>query len=144
MNIADFKRLLNSRGLKATSSRLRMFAVLSAHDNAINQADIELAMKTHADRATFYRTLRAFERYGIIHRIVSGNGVPNFALSLHSSIQNGKDGSIQHLHFNCIICGNLYCLTDASLPKITLPDDYKVYSLDMVMAGVCSICNHKG
>lgn len=143
MDIADFKQLLNSNGLKATLSRLKIFAVFSAHNNAITQVDIEQEMEKHADRVTLYRTLRTFERYGIIHRIIGGNGIPNFALNLSPPGRENKKPSMQHLHFSCLKCKSVYCLNDRSVPQVTLPASYEVYSLNMVVTGVCRMCNRK-
>ena len=71
------------------------------------------------DKSTLFRTL-------------------NLLSDLHA-----PQSKIKHIHFNCRICHQTVCLTDVSLPEVTLPDGYTVEDTEYVVKGVCPKCAGK-
>jgi Fur family transcriptional regulator, ferric uptake regulator len=139
MKMKEIKELLKLYGLKLTLTRLKVLEVFFANDRAVTTADLLRLTEDAFDRVTMYRTLKAFEDMGIIHRIVGANNSTNYALSgfgkTHPDLRRA-----QHLHFSCIQCQGVFCLDGQSIPVITLPDIYEVHSLNMMVVGICDKC----
>jgi Fur family ferric uptake transcriptional regulator len=138
----EIKQLLKPYGLKLTLARLKVLEIFLSNDKALTYAELLQLTEQVFDRVTVYRILRSFEDLGIIHRIVGANSSVNYALSIISKADKKKSQE-QHLHFSCIKCNGVYCLDDQLVPSITLPDIYEVHSLNMVVVGICRICNEK-
>jgi Fur family transcriptional regulator, ferric uptake regulator len=140
MELADFRRLLKSCGMKTTPCRLKLFNLFTTHNHALSQTEIEHNLRPNMDRVTLYRTLKGFEENGIIHRVAGLDGSANFALTTVDA-NNQPNHPTQHLHFCCMECKNIYCLDDPEMPAITLPDTYIVHALKMTVVGICNKCN---
>ena len=93
-----------------------------------------------ANRTTFYRNLKIFEDKGLIHQINDGTGVAKFAISDENV--KGKYGSDLHLHFHCTECKKTICLPN-KIPEESLPSDYKINDVNLVLKGICVKCNEK-
>lgn len=135
-----FESLLKKHQLKRTEPRLRVLAMLSKKKVATSQPDLESVIND-VDRVTLYRILSAFEEKGIIHKVFDLNGTANYALC--SSDCDEHDHRDEHLHFNCVVCNNVYCLDDHDFPKITLPEGFQLQSFDFTAKGVCPKCTDK-
>jgi Fur family ferric uptake transcriptional regulator len=143
MNLREFKLLLKRCGMKSTQFRLKLFQAFSENDRALNPHEFEVLMHPLNDRATLYRTLKAFVKYGIIHRIVDPEGNLSYALMLVSAQQLLDGEADQHLHFCCITCNQTFCIEDPLMPAVSLPQSYTVHSLNMTITGICKTCNNK-
>ena len=93
-----------------------------------------------ANRTTFYRNLKIFEDKGLIHQINDGTGVAKFAISGESA--KGEYGSDLHLHFHCTECKKTICLPN-KIPEESLPSDYKINDVNLVLKGICLKCKEK-
>jgi Fur family ferric uptake transcriptional regulator len=142
MNMKEIKYWLKPYGLKLTLPRLKVLEIFLSNNKAVTYAELLRLTEQVFDRVTVYRTLRAFEDLGIIHRIVGINSSVIYALTIISKADKKKPHQ-QHLHFSCIKCNGVYCLDDQLVPSITLPDIYEVHSLSMMVTGICHICNEK-
>jgi len=98
-------------------------------------------MAEHMDRVTLYRTLKTFEERGFIHRITGTDGSANFALTPIDWNEFCDGSAEQHIHFSCLKCKNIYCLDSPAMPEVTLPDEYKVEALNIIISGICDRCN---
>ncbi|MEO6630939.1 MAG: transcriptional repressor [Mucilaginibacter sp.] len=134
-----FEELLVKHHLKKTGPRLKVLSLLSKKDVATSQPDLESVLND-VDRVTLYRILIAFEEKGIIHKVFDLDGTANYAMC---SPECGDDDHHhdEHLHFNCTVCKNVYCLDDLHLPKIKLPEGFKVDGFTLYAAGLCPKCN---
>src|SRR3954468_1832478 len=117
-----FEHLLKRHNLKRTEPRLRVLSMLSAKKVATSQPDLE-GVIGDVDRVTLYRILSAFEEKGIIHKVFDLNGTANYAMCSSNCEENHHQD--EHLHFNCTVCKNVYCLDDLNLPAIQLPKGFK-------------------
>src|ERR1700761_174295 len=139
-NNQHFEHLLKRHQLKRTEPRLRVLSLLSAKNVATSQPDLESVIGD-VDRVTLYRILSAFEEKGIIHKVFDLNGTANYALCNSSCEENHHHD--EHLHFNCVVCNNVYCLDDLDLPDLNLPEGFKSLNFSLSATGICPKCNKK-
>ena len=137
-NNFQFEDLLTKHHLKKTDARLRVLALLSSKTFATSQPDLEEIM-LDVDRGTLYRILGVFEEKGIIHKVFDLNGTANYALC-QSNCGEHKHHD-EHLHFNCLICNNVYCLDDLDIPDFRLPDGFTSQTFALSATGICPRCN---
>src|SRR6204780_3528690 len=134
----NFEAMLERHHLKKTGPRLKVLSMLSAKNVATSQPDLESVMDD-IDRVTLYRILNAFEEKGIIHKVFDLNGTANYAMCSSDCEENHHHD--EHLHFNCTLCNNVYCLDDLNLPAIKLPNGFKSESFTLYATGLCPKCN---
>ena len=137
-----FVRLLEQHGLKKTKPRLSVLEILASRTTAISQPELEEFLGNEIDRVTLYRTLKTFEDNGILHKIIDFNGTANYAScdTGHCSAEAHND---QHVHFNCTICLNVYCLESLDIPKLAMPGGFVASSTHLLVYGICEDCTKK-
>lgn len=114
--------------------------MMYSKNTATSQPDLESVMHD-IDRVTLYRILNAFEEKGIIHKVFDLDGTANYAVC-HSDCEANHHHD-EHVHFNCTVCKNVYCLNELSLPGITIPAGFKLESFTLYATGLCPKCNKK-
>jgi Fur family ferric uptake transcriptional regulator len=139
-NTDKFEHLLDHHHLKKTGPRLRVLSMMTAKTTATSQPDLESLMGD-VDRVTLYRILNVFEEKGIIHKVFDLNGTANYAICTSNCQEHHHHD--EHLHFNCSVCNNVYCLNDLSLPGFNLPAGFKADSFTLYATGVCLKCSKK-
>ena len=139
-NNYQFEDMLDKHQLKKTAPRLRVLSMMYSKNTATSQPDLENVMHD-IDRVTLYRILNVFEEKGIIHKVFDLNGTANYAVC-HSDCQANHHHD-EHVHFNCTVCKNVYCLNELSLPDISLPAGFKAESFTLYASGLCPKCNKK-
>jgi len=132
------EELLHTKNVRPTAIRLLVYKALSENKTAISLTDLENDLES-ADRTTLYRTIKTFEEQGIVHPIEDGTGITKYALC--TPYCNEEEHKDLHLHFHCNVCEETKCLTEYSIPKISLPDHYIAQDINFTVAGVCSKCN---
>lgn len=134
----EAENILNHKNIRPTAMRILVYKILSSADSAISLTDLENNFKT-ADRTTLYRTIKTFENQGMVHAIEDGTGITKYALCEPlCAVGDHKD---LHLHFHCTLCEETTCLTDYSIPKIRLPEDYIAQDVNLVVRGICKNCH---
>lgn len=133
-----FDELLEKHSLKKTSPRFRVLEVLSNRNVATSQPNLEDILGKEVDRVTLYRILKTFEEKGIIHKIIDSNGTANYAVC-HSSCTEHQHRD-EHLHFNCTVCKNVYCLNDVHIPNVILPGGFEASTINLIATGICPGC----
>lgn len=128
--------ILNSRHIKPTAMRELVLKILGEQTSAVSLAEIESAFDK-ADKTTLYRTLKTFEENKLIHSIDDGTGAVKYALCKETCQCNPED---LHVHFLCTKCKHTYCLNDITIPSISLPINFKLETINMVVKGVCANC----
>jgi len=130
--------ILDRNGIRKTSIRQDVLSVfLENEDIALSNHELEGKLQ-ESDRVTLYRTLKTFEKKGIIHQAIDGSGVNKYAMchadcSEHEHLDN-------HAHFHCENCGKTLCLEEIHTPKVNVPAGYKVDASYMVIQGTCKDC----
>ena len=140
------EKILSNHGIRPTQMRSKIYKFLKRKQSAVSFSDLKKAFvqksetnKT-ANRTTFYRNLKIFEDKGLIHQINDGTGVAKFAISDENV--KGKYGSDLHLHFHCTECKKTICLPN-KIPEESLPSDYKINDVNLVLKGICVKCKEK-
>ncbi len=129
--------LLNHK-LRKTPFRLEVLSVfLKSGGQALSNALLESKL-TNFDRITLYRTLKTFEKTGIIHQAIDGSNESKYALC-HSNCTEHKHHD-NHAHFLCNNCGNTYCIANVVRNSFSLPNDYTLEKVHIALAGTCSSC----
>lgn len=137
----NFEQLLERSDLKKTKARLSVLKILASRDTATSQPDLEEILGKKVDRVTLYRVLRTFEEKGIIHKVLDMNGTANYAACDTSCSEHNHND--RHVHFNCTVCLNVYCLDELHLPKLSMPQGFTMATATLIVYGVCEKCNEK-
>lgn len=119
-----------------TPAKNTIMTLLKSAGSALSQEMIEEKVKGDMDRVTIYRVLNSFCEDGITHRILADNGKYYFALC-HSCNEN--EHNHDHFHFRCIKCEKVECLDEQV--SVTLPQGYKMYSINSWVTGECKNCS---
>tara|TARA_R110002167_G_scaffold23281_4_gene82722 strand:+ start:4133 stop:4549 length:417 start_codon:yes stop_codon:yes gene_type:complete len=136
--MTEIEKFLHTKNVRPTAMRILVFRTLAKKRTAVTLTDME-SLFEKSDRTTLFRTIKTFEENGIVHKINDGNGIPKYALC-----DEGCDCEAHndlHLHFHCTECSETVCLTEHKIPQINLPDGYIASDINLVVNGICSICN---
>ena len=134
----DIEFVLKEHQIRPTAIRLLMYKFLSEKDIAVTLNDIESGFDK-SERTTLYRTIKTFEKKGIVHQIDDGTGVAKYALD-EKNIEQGTPQDL-HLHFRCAKCDETTCLTDHKIPHISLPKGFISKDINLVIKGICDKCS---
>ena len=130
--------ILRERGLSVTEGRLRILSMFLDASGALAHADIEREAGASLDRATVYRTLKAFMGKGLIHQIPTTDNSVLYALCRHTCSQEHHEDD--HVHFICDACEKTVCLDEVTVPRVRLPKGFRPHRSAMVVTGICRAC----
>lgn len=130
--------LLKDFNLRKTNCRVSVLEAFLANNHALSQRDLKKLVNSNYDRVTIYRTIQTFEEKGILHRVGATDGLTEYALCNHDS--DGNKHNDDHIHFSCRICKNTFCVPEAAIPKIELPEIYEIEQIEFSVKGVCPKC----
>lgn len=130
--------ILEQHLVKKTTPRVALIRTLQKENRPLSENEIKEQMGDMYDRATFYRSVQTLSKAGIIHRIVADNVMVKYALN---NCENGHYHQVDHAHFYCRQCHNLYCLKNIKLQTLSLPEGFVDEEHDLVIRGVCDRCN---
>ena len=131
---------LKLHDLRITQVRMEMLQYFQNHKNALTHADLELHFDKRFDRVTIYRTLTSFLENGLLHKIPDDSGVAKYALCHHEGVEHNHDD--HHVHFKCKKCEKIECMYTLEIPKLHLPKKYKMENANLLIEGICAICNN--
>ena len=133
------EQILREAGVRVTAVRILVWrTILREFSGIFNLADLEEKLPT-VDKSTLFRTLGLLSEHHLLDTIDDGSGSQKYC------IRNTRDplSGQRHVHFNCRICHRTVCLTDISLPEVTLPEGYTVEDTEYVVKGICPKCASK-
>lgn len=137
MGEQELTRILKDHGLRKTDIRMEVLRVFSNQGQAYSQQDLQKAVGD-VDRVTLYRTLKSFEKKGLIHRAIDGTDQAKYALCQEEcSVHDHQD---DHAHFHCIQCGKTTCIDDVQVPDVQIPKGYLLAEAQLVLRGWCDQC----
>lgn len=136
-NDVRLKKILKSHNLRVTECRLQVVQFFLDRKTALSQIDLENQFQQY-DRVTLYRTLNSFLDSGILHKIPNSQGAASYGLCHETCSPDHHDHN--HIHFKCNSCGQIQCLDDKSIPKVSLPEGYRIEAVNMIVDGVCVKC----
>ncbi|MBK8698927.1 MAG: transcriptional repressor [Saprospiraceae bacterium] len=113
--------------------------IFSEATHALGNAEIEIQFND-LDRITLYRTLKAFEEKGLIHRITDLDGNTKYALCEAKCIEQQHHEHHAHIHFQCLNCHLTFCVENVEIPEIQIPGNFVVTGQNITMTGKCEKC----
>lgn len=138
----ELRHIIHRHGLKVTKARVEVLAVLSRSDTALSHTHISERLQDRSiDKVTLYRTLDAFTRSGLTHKVASEDRSWLYALHLDENHQPAS--ADDHAHFVCDTCEKIFCLPAervAVLPKIMKQPGFQIRSHEYRLHGVCPDC----
>jgi Fur family transcriptional regulator, ferric uptake regulator len=134
--------ILQQYGLKITSARLRVLDTLMRSEAALSHSDILSRIgESRPDKVTLYRTLDAFVKSGLAHKVATEERNWLYALDLAER----SDAALgTHAHFVCDHCERIYCLPVAPLSGIKIPgaaEGFVMRSHEYRIHGTCPQCH---
>lgn len=126
---------LAAAGLRVTSNRLAVLALIEQAPVALSHADLEAALPAGFDRVTLYRTLDSFVEAGLLSATVGADRVRRF-----SPLTGDPAGHNDHLHFHCDDCGRVFCLPAKPPRRPSVPEGFQVEGADLYVHGHCADC----
>jgi Fur family ferric uptake transcriptional regulator len=132
--------ILKHHDLRVTQVRLEVLEFFQNNKNALTHSDLEQYFDKKFDRVTIYRTLTSFLENGLLHKIPDDSGVAKYALCHHEGIEHTHDD--HHVHFKCKKCEKIECLHSLEIPKLHLPKKYKMENANLLIEGICAVCNN--
>jgi Fur family ferric uptake transcriptional regulator len=136
MNVSTELKLTDKK-INPTAMRILVLESLLKQNYAASLTDIEKSLQP-ADRITIYRTLKTFTEKGLIHVIDDGTGSPKYAMCA-AGCDEGQHHDL-HVHFNCIVCKETFCLPNSKIPEVSLPNDFTSTEMNLVVKGICKQC----
>ena len=133
--MTDSGQIIQDAGLRPTANRLAVLDVLLKADNPLSHQELLNTLSTsHAfDRVTLYRVLDWLLANDIVHKVSGNDRAWRFQL-------NSRSTSHRHAHFECQVCGKIYCLDNIS-PRIPeLPPGFHPERIELNIKGTCDHC----
>ena len=138
------EKKLSSKGIRSTEMRLKIYKYLKRKTYAVSLNEMQKVfihknIKT-ANKTTFYRTIKLFEKKSMVHQIDDGTAFAKYAISDENA--KGKHSTDLHMHFHCTNCKKTICLPN-KISEESLPDQYEVNDVNLVLKGICKNCSKK-
>ncbi len=130
---------LEKKGVKPTAMRILVFEHLQDHPVAHSLARLE-AHFAYSDRITLYRTLKIFQKKGVVHAIDDGSGATKYAICDEDCSEHYHVNF--HPHFHCTECGETVCLEDTKVADIHIPPGFQIHEAQIVFSGICNKCGN--
>lgn len=124
--------LLNKAGLSPTIQRVAVLRYLLIHENHPTVDMIYQSLKMEIptlSKTTVYNTLKLFKKNNL------ALAVPTDEDEMHYDI-----GLVNHMHFVCRKCGNIYDMRTAKPHINDELDGHLVEQYDITMRGTCKNC----
>jgi Fur family ferric uptake transcriptional regulator len=139
MKTKSLDEKLQAHNLRKTAMRQDILSIFTdAKGIALANKDIEDKLDTF-DRITLYRTLKAFEKNGLIHQVIDGTGTTKYALC--SDYCDEHHHHDVHAHFYCTSCEQTSCLENVKVSEPVLDKGFKIESAQLVLNGICNECH---
>ena len=88
----------------------------------------------------FLECFDKMDKKGLIHKITDDLGITKYALCIDGSCVPNQH-KCEHIHFKCLECGKIYCISLGNMPKIKLPETFTIQNLAISARGICENCN---
>lgn len=133
------EELLKKYKLSKTSVREEILNVFLDSSIPLSMNELKDKMSFDCDRVTLYRNLRTFTTKGILHEVYLDKQDSKYVLP--ENVVNPKKAYSEHMHFKCVNCEMVKCLTDHEIMQIALPRGFKKLEANFVIYGYCDVCN---
>lgn len=133
-------KILKKHNVRITQNRMDILSVFEGVEEAVSQSYLEENLQG-VDRITVYRTLKTFEKEGIIHQAIDGSGIAKYALCMGKC--NHSAHIDDHAHFYCLQCDKTICVDNITASNINIPSGFQLQSAHLVLKGTCDKCISK-
>ncbi|PHN07664.1 Fur family transcriptional regulator [Flavilitoribacter nigricans] len=130
-------KLLKQKSVQPTPMRMLVLEEFLKSRTAKSLQELEQLLP-HADRITIYRTLKTFDKQGIIHQVDDGTGVQRYASCSDQCSEEAHQDV--HPHFHCVVCEDTICMKATRLPYLSLPSGFQTEKIALRIDGVCPKC----
>ncbi|WP_198468573.1 Fur family transcriptional regulator [Acetomicrobium sp. S15 = DSM 107314] len=139
MDLCDALEALKAKGLAVTEQRLAILQKIFDTDCHFTAKELHRALpaEKRVDLATVYRTVRLFEREGLVRCV---GEIENCRYYAKACAHNPP-----HAHFRCEKCGHLFCLRpfnfdDSKELASLVGKGFEVRRATLVFEGLCAKC----
>jgi Fur family transcriptional regulator, ferric uptake regulator len=129
--------LLQSKKVKASTMRVLVYELLELQKSAVSLLELENQF-FKADRITIYRTLKTFEKNGVVHSMQLNN-VTKYILC--EEFCNHEKHDDNHLHFYCTKCQETTCKPEVDFSKYMNFQEFEVQEIRLYAKGICKKCS---
>ncbi len=136
MKISETESLLSKKNIPITAMRILVLGEMLKATSGVSLNQLEEILQD-SDRSTLYRTLKTFEKKGLIHSVQENNHTQYLLCHQDCTEEHHHDA---HLHFYCSRCKKTSCLDEVSFHNINIPEGYLVTEMKFVANGICSDC----
>lgn len=133
------KEILKTHGLKVTQNRVDILEIFQSSNYALSYNDLDAQLKSKLDKVTVYRTLKSFEKTGILHEVLDGGSQVKYALECKNGC-NHEENHEAHAHFKCDSCEKTFCLETVTIPNLKVPKGFQVEKRHVSFQGLCESC----
>jgi Fur family transcriptional regulator, ferric uptake regulator len=138
-NVTAFRDMIRNAGLRSTQARIAILERLHTTPGPVTHAEVADDLESRGfDKATIYRSLIELAEAGLLARMELGDHVWRYELR---GSHNPEEA--QHLHFLCLDCGRIECLTGATVDTALAPLMKRVTSgtiSEVLLKGHCRQC----
>jgi Fur family ferric uptake transcriptional regulator len=136
MDEATCISLLQVHGIKPTANRILVAKALASSIQPQSLAELERRIIS-IYKSNIFRALVLFREQHLVHAIEGSSDGTKYELCYSHDHEHDDD---QHPHFYCEKCQQTYCLNDAELPEILLPQGFEAHSSNLMIKGLCPHC----
>ncbi len=131
------KTTMRENNQSLTAVRLTIFDYLSVCESQ-TMAELVHKMDGKADRASVYRTIKLFERLGIVQRVHTG---------WKHTLELSDRFTPHHHHLNCISCSRHLPVTESSglesnILRLCRANNFTPTNHQLEIRGYCQDCQH--
>jgi Fur family ferric uptake transcriptional regulator len=137
MSGEECETLLASHDIKPTANRIVVAKTLAAAERPMSLSELEYKILS-IDKSSVFRVLTLFREHHLVHVIEDGGDGVRYELC-HSHDGHAEDDD-QHVHFYCERCHRTFCLHDTPIPTVSLPEGYRLTSINYMVKGLCPEC----
>jgi len=138
-DFASFRDRIREAGLRSTQARVAILERLDAAAGPLTHAQVAAELEARGfDKTTVYRSLVELADAGLLARMELGDHVWRYELR-----RQEKSGAKDHLHFVCVDCGRIDCLTGLSVEAALAPALKRAAHgtiSDVLLKGHCDAC----
>ena len=132
----EAEKLMEKAGVKPTANRVLVLRTLMEADRPKSLVELETELET-LERSSVLRVLNLLLKHDVIHSFEDGRGVSKYEICHGESHCSVDD---MHAHFFCEKCNRTYCFEEISAPKINIPAEFKIRSVNYMLKGLCPEC----
>ena len=130
--------LLLDHGLSRTKTRMNILDVLMYSSAPMSGKDICRSLTIKCDKSTVYRTLNSLLEKQMLQRVIIDHEV-KYSLRDKHHANESKDSD--HVHFKCMKCEKVICMTELLVKDYALPDGFIKEENQFLILGSCKECH---